>query len=126
MGMPTEGTLSDATVKSVVQQVPVCRLGDNLSNVKSRISSESDLCVVIDQNRIVLGLVDLAIVRDDEGPIEDVMKPAPLTLRPSVLIVEALHYFRHANLAFALVTKSTGELMGGFRISDLEGWQTPP
>ena len=122
MGMPTEGTLANAPIKNVIHQLPVCSLGDNLTSVKAQISSESDRCVVIDQNRVVLGLVDLAVVQDYERPIEDVMKAAPLTLRPSVLIAEAVHYFHHTNLAVALVTKSTGELMGGIRISDLQGW----
>ena len=52
--------------------------------------------------------------------IEDIMKPAPLTLRPSVPIAEAIAYFEEAHLMFVLVTKSTGELMGGIRKGDLE------
>jgi len=51
--------------------------------------------------------------------IEDLMKPAPLTMRPSVLIAEAADYFTQSRRAFALVTKSTGELIGAIRKGDL-------
>ena len=120
MGMPSEGALANATIKSLVRDVPVCRLEDDIRNVKSQTSGDLNISVVVDRDRIVLGLLELPIIRDLEGTIEVLMKPAPLTLRPSVLIAEAIDYFEETDLKFALVTKSIGELMGAIRKSDLE------
>jgi Enolase C-terminal domain-like len=77
-------------------------------------------CVVIDANRIVLGLLEMNLIQDSVGSIEKLMQPAPLTLRPSVLIADASAYFDESHLIFALVTKSTGELIGAIRRIDLE------
>ncbi len=123
MGMPTDGALAKATIQNVVRQLPVCGLGDDLMDVKSRIVGEWKITVVIDAQRIVLGLLDLATIKDSDGTIEDLMKPAPLTLRPSVTIAEAVTYFEQSDLTFVLVTKSTGELMGAIRKTDLENVQ---
>jgi predicted transcriptional regulator len=120
MGMPTEGTLTEATIQHVVSKVPTCGLHESLGDVKARLFDDWQLSVVIDPKRIVLGLLDLSLIRDLQGSIENLMKPAPLTLRPSVLIAEALTYFEQSNLTFALVTKSTGELLGAVRKVDLE------
>ena len=119
MGMPSEGALANATIKALIREVPVCRLDDNMA-VNSRISGDWNISVVTDSERIVLGLLELPIAEESGRRIEDLMKPAPLTLRPSVLIAEAVAYFDESELTFALVTKSTGELMGAIRKSDLE------
>jgi Mg/Co/Ni transporter MgtE len=120
MGMPTEGIIAKATIQRLVREVPTCELKDNLVDVKPRIPSDWNICVVIDPKRIVLGLVDMNVVQDSQGSIEDLMKPAPLTLRPGVLTADALAHFEKSHLVFALVTRSTGELMGAIRRNDLE------
>lgn len=96
MGMPTEGMLTETTIQQFVREVPTCELGENLVDVKARMSG------------------------DWNGSIEDLMNPALPTLRPSVLIAEALAYFEQSHLTFALVTRSTGELIGAVRKKDLE------
>ena len=120
MGMPTEGMLTETTIQQVVREVPTCELGEKLVDVKARISEDWSISVVVDPQTIVLGLLDLADLQDARGSIEDLMNPAPLTLRPSVLIDEALEYFEQSHLTFALVTRSTGELIGAVRKKDLE------
>ena len=120
MGMPTEGMLTETTIQQLVREVPTCKLGENLADVKARLSEDWNISVVVDPQTIVLGLLDLDHVQDSKGSIEDVMNPAPLTLRPSVLIAEALAYFEQSHLIFALVTRSTGELIGAIRKKDLE------
>ena len=120
MGMPTEGMLTETTIQQVVREVPTCELGEKLVDVKARISEDWSISVVVDPQTIVLGLLDLAHLQDSRGSIEDLMNPAPLTLRPSVLIDEALEYFEQSHLTFALVTRSTGELIGAVRKKDLE------
>ena len=118
MGMPSEGTGANATIKSVLREVPVCKLEDDIAAVKSGITEDWNISVVIDPNRVVLGLLELSTVQGDTA-IKDVMKPAPLTLRPMVSIAEAIARFDKSNITFALVTKSTGELMGGILKKDL-------
>jgi Mg/Co/Ni transporter MgtE len=120
MGMPTEGRLTETTIQQLVREVPTCEVGENLVDVKARISGDWNISVVVDPQTVVLGLLDLDHVQDSQGSIEDVMNPAPLTLRPSVLIAEASEYFERSHLTFALVTRSTGELMGAIRRKDLE------
>ena len=120
MGMPTEGMLTETTIQQLVREVPTCELGENLVDVKARISEDWNISVVVDPQIIVLGLLDLAHLQDSRGSIEDLMNPAPLTLRPSVLIDEALEYFEQYHPTFALVTRSTGELIGAVRKKDLE------
>jgi len=120
MGMPVEGMLTEITIQRIVREVPTCELGEKLVDVKARIADDWNICVVVDPETIVLGLLDLTLLQDSKGSIEDVMNPAPLTLRPSVLIAEALAHFEESHLMFALVTKSNGELMGAVRKKDLE------
>ena len=120
MGMPTEGMLTETTIQQLVREVPTCELGEKLVDVKARISEDWSISIIVDPQTIVLGLLDLAHLQDSRGSIEDLMNPAPLTLRPSVLIDEALEYFEQSHLTFALVTRSTGELIGAVRKKDLE------
>jgi len=118
MGMPTEGTLAQRTIQHQIRtDVPKCRLNQQLEEVKKAISSDWTICVVVDSNQIVLGLLDFNAVKNLQGTIEELMKPAPLTLRPSVLIDEGSKFLQESNKRFALVTKSTGELIGVFEVS---------
>jgi rhodanese-related sulfurtransferase len=126
MGMPSAGSLSESTVQKAVRAVPVCKLREDISDIRARISGEWNIAAAIDESRIVLGLLDFGTIEDAHGVAEDRMKPAPLTLRPSVLITEAAGYLEESDLTFALVTKSTGELLGGIRKNDLVGWYVYP
>jgi Mg/Co/Ni transporter MgtE len=94
-------------------------LQETLAAVKSRVSDDWHISVVIDTERIVLGVLEFPITEGSDRAIVDLMKPAPLTFRPSVLIDEAIEYFDHSKRTFILVTKSTGELIGAIRKSDL-------
>jgi Mg/Co/Ni transporter MgtE len=119
MGMPSEGALADATIQSVAQKVSVCTLQETVAAVKSRVADDWNISVVIDKQRIVLGVLEFPITGESDRAIIDLMKPAPLTFRPSVLIEEAIEYFDHSKRTVILVTKSTGELIGAIRKSDL-------
>ena len=120
MGMPTEGNTTKLTILKFVRDVPTCVLGENPSDAKTRVPEDWNISVVLDPKRIVLGLLDFTAIQDLRSSIEDVMKPAPATLRPSLSIDGALEHFAKSNRMFALVTKSTGELMGAVRKQDLE------
>jgi rhodanese-related sulfurtransferase len=119
MGMSTEGSFAEPTIKQRIREVPICGLGESLDAVKAKLFDDWQISVVVDSARIVLGLLDLPSLANSQGPIEELMEPAPLTLRPSVSINEALARFEKSHLVFALVTKSNGELMGAVRKIDL-------
>jgi Mg/Co/Ni transporter MgtE len=123
MGMPSEGSLANTTIKRLIREILFCKLEDDAAAVTSGIAEDWNICVVIDPQRIVLGLLELERIPTTKVPIEDIMKPAPLTLRPSMLIDETIAYFDQSDLTFALVTKLTGELMGAIRKSDLESYR---
>jgi Mg/Co/Ni transporter MgtE len=80
--------------------------------VKKAVADDWNICVVLDPNRIVLGLLALDSLKDARGTIEEFMKPAPATLRPGVLIDEASAFLKESNQKLALITKSTGQLIG--------------
>ena len=82
MGMPSEGLLANATIKRLISEVPQCRLEDDTTSLKSRVANGWDICVVVDSERIVLGLLELSMI-PNAGTLEDIMKRAPLTLRAS-------------------------------------------
>jgi rhodanese-related sulfurtransferase len=120
MGMPIEGMLTEKTIQQLMREVPTCELAENLMDVKAGIPEDWNISVVVDPKTIVLGLLDLAHLQDSKGSIENLMNPAPLTLRPSLPIADALAHFQKSDLMFALVTRSTGELIGAVRKKDLE------
>jgi rhodanese-related sulfurtransferase/CBS domain-containing protein len=124
-GLPGEGR--DAAQPQIVaicrKDVATCALRDPLDDVKGRIAATPyDACAVIDERRIVLGLV-----RSDKletrGPtqVEDIMEAGPRTYRPNVPVEELLAQMIERRFDLALVTTSDGELIGLVRLADLAG-----
>ena len=69
--------------------------------------------VVVDADRVVLGLVDAeALSGDPATPIEQVMQTDPVTFRPNVRIGEVPDYFKRHGVRNVLVTTSDGILVG--------------
>jgi Mg/Co/Ni transporter MgtE len=78
-----------------------------------------DLCVVIDQERVVLGLVLAeALSADPATPVEEVMDPGPVTFRPNLRTGELPHYLTKHRIPRALVTTSDGVLIGLLPLED--------
>jgi Mg/Co/Ni transporter MgtE len=72
-----------------------------------------DAAVVIDEERVVLGLLRAKELGVDPGlTVESAMRPAPSTFRPYVPIKEMADYMTKNDLASAPVTTSDGKLMG--------------
>ena len=92
-----------------------CRLNDSITAIKTAEADDRQLRVVLDEQRIVLGLLDLSTIDNEKATAAEYMKPAPQTLRPSVTLEEASQFLAQAKRPFALVTKSTGEFMGIFQ-----------
>jgi rhodanese-related sulfurtransferase len=115
-GYPTEGThpAKKNLLKLSVTNVPVCGLRDRLRQVKNRyIPDQDDVCVVINDRNVVLGLVyGEAWNADPLALIADVMDTSPQTFRPDQSPAEVLKEMRKHGFSTALLTTSDGELLG--------------
>jgi Mg/Co/Ni transporter MgtE len=128
-GLPREGT--EAHIPRVadvaVRDVPTCRIDERVGAVRDRVQAGRwDVCVVVDQHGVVLGLVPGDVLDRDPGtPVEQVMHPGPVTVRPHLRAGQTPDYLRTPRTPRALVTTSDGILVGLLRLQDVEGQQTP-
>ena len=121
-GLPSEGENStrpragDASRKDVI----VCGLKDRLGDVSERARGAGwDVAVVIDQARIVLGLLrSKQLEMDPNLLVEQVMHPGPSTFRPYVSIKEMADYMVEHELDSAPITTLDGQLIGQLLKSD--------
>jgi Mg/Co/Ni transporter MgtE len=124
-GLPREGR--DARTPRVAdiarRDVPTCRLDERAAAVRDRIRAEADgACVVVDENRVVLGVVSTDTLNAaPDTPVGEVMDASPVTFRPNVRTGELPDYLKTRRLARALVTTSDGVLIGLLRGDDLAG-----
>jgi predicted transcriptional regulator len=115
-GLPTEG--EEANVRDAGQMartdVPTCGLNEKLGDVRARVRSSGwDLCVVVNEERIVLGqLREQELAKDPSLRAEEAMTPGPGTYRPYISIGEIAHILVHHDLPGTLITTSDGRLIG--------------
>ena len=121
-GLPTEGTNSTRPRAGTVARpdVPVCALSDRVGDVRERARAAGwDAAVVIDHNRVVLGLLRAAeLAKDPDLLIEQAMRPGPSTYRPYVPIKEVADAMVKKGLENAPITTSNGKLVGMLRRDD--------
>jgi CBS domain-containing protein len=121
-GLPSEGENStrpraaDASRKDMI----VCGLKDRLGDVSERAKGASwDVAVVIDEARIVLGLLrSKQLEMDPNLLVEQAMHAGPSTFRPYVSIKEMADYMVEHELDSAPVTTLDGNLIGVLLKSD--------
>lgn len=116
-GLAMEGAVADLTRADDVARpdVPTCKLQDTLAEVRARTHGSGwDVCVVVNEERVVLGLLRRAQIQrpPDDATVEDVMRPGPSTFRPNVDIREMAHYMDEHDLESAPITTSNGRLVG--------------
>jgi CBS domain-containing protein len=121
-GLPIEGTAAGHPRAGGVARadVPLCRLDERLGPVRERVLAAGwDACVVVNQERVVLGLLRAKqLDGDPELPIEQAMRPGPSTFRPHVPIEEMAAYMVEHELESSPVTTSDGRLVGLLRQTD--------
>jgi Mg/Co/Ni transporter MgtE len=85
--------------------------------VRERLApGEWDVCVVVNEQRIVLGLLCAPQwSAEPDARVEDVMACGPSTFRPSVSLAEMQEYFAKHDLSSAPITTSDGVLLGLLR-----------
>ncbi len=122
-GLPTEGTNTQRPrlVDVVRRDVPTCSLGERLGDVRDRaIAAGWDACVVVSQDRVVLGLLRAKELQADPYLlVERVMRPGPSTYRPFVSVEEMRRTMTERNLESSPVTTSDGRLVGLVRKQDV-------
>ncbi len=129
-GFPVEGTAAGIPNLGTVarRDGPTCRLEEQISAVKARLASDpTSPCVVINDRRIVLGLLRSdAIKADGSKTVEEVMLSGPVTFRPNVSLEEIDQYLSDHKIRQALVTTSDGELIGLASADDIHRGLSKP
>src|SRR6266446_5090605 len=85
-GLPLEGSADGSTRVSSVAATdpPTCRLDERVSDVAARLPESWDVCVVTNDEGIVLGMLGRAALRSaQQTRVEDAMSAGPSTIRPS-------------------------------------------
>jgi CBS domain-containing protein len=122
-GLPTEGTNAQRPrlVDVLRRDVPTCSLDERLGDVRDRAAAAGwDACVVVSQNRVVLGLLRAKeLDADPDLPVEQVMRPGPSTYRPFVSVEEMRRIMTERNMESSPVTTSDGKLVGLVRRQDV-------
>jgi predicted transcriptional regulator len=121
-GLPTEGkNAGKPTAGSIARHdPPTCELSESLVEVKKRVRAAGwDSCVVINSERVVLGMLGKKeLTGDPELSIERAMRSGPSTYRPFVPIGEMAHELVDRDLPIAPVTTSDGRLVGLLKRED--------
>ncbi|MEW6473838.1 MAG: CBS domain-containing protein [Actinomycetota bacterium] len=120
-GLPTEGAQAGAPRITAVARgdVPRCRLDEPIGKVGNRIG-EWDVCVVVNDRDVVLGMVRAeALSLDADQSVESVMQEGPPTYRPNLGLAELAGHLRQRALPRVLVTRSDGTLIGLVRLEDV-------
>jgi predicted transcriptional regulator len=122
-GLPTEGTNTQRPrlVDVVRRDVPTCSLGERLGDVRERVIAAGwDACVVVSQERVVLGLLRAKELQADPHLLVDrVMRPGPSTYRPFVSVADMRRTMIDRHLESSPVTTSDGKLVGLVRKQDV-------
>jgi CBS domain-containing protein len=120
--LPIEGELAGTANLSDIsdRNVPTCLPGENVGEVLERMEKDGrDVCVVVDNEGVVLGIVKNETAKYPDRPVDQVMEPGPSTFRPHITVEELADYIAGKKLATLLVTTSDGRLIGSLCAKDV-------
>ena len=126
-GWETEGTQAKKVrIRQMIHKdVPTCSLRERLEDVKSRRRPNYDLCVVLNDRNIVLGVIQgEAWDANPLARVSEVMQPGPRTIRPDLEPKDAQRILKNYDGPSAIVTTSDGELLGVIRIAQKKTQKT--
>src|SRR5688572_21611513 len=113
-GLPREGKLAgfpDAA-SAMRRDVPTCRLDERVGDLRPRLG-DWRLCVVVNDERVVLGLLRReALDGDPAATAEQAMEVGPTTFRPNELLAEMAMRLAEAGVKRVLITETNGTLLG--------------
>jgi CBS domain-containing protein len=105
----------------VRRDVPTCQPGEAICDVQAGIQGIGwEICVVVNDEGIVLGLLRQSAFDESPTPVEKAMECAPRTYRLDASPAKALDYMRKHNVDSVLVTTSDGRLVGAVKLEDVE------
>lgn len=89
--------------------------------MRGRVGGEGrDPVIVVDPERVVLGVVKRDALTDDPATlVEEVIDAAPVTFRPNVRAGEMPDYLKSRKIEHALVTTSDGVLIGLLHVASV-------
>ena len=123
-GLPREGRAAQVpTVGDVARRdVPTCGLADRVGDAQARAQAAGfDACVVVNERRVVLGLLrSRELGADPAATAESVMQAGPTTYRLDVPAREAGARMRERRVDALLVTTPDGTLVGLLLREDAE------
>ena len=115
-GLSIEGAAASRPTAATVarREVPTCHLEESLRDVRERVRAAGwDACVVVNEKRIVLGLLRAdQLSQDGDVTAGSAMRPGPSTFRPHVAIDKLAKVMAARDLPNVPVTTSAGELIG--------------
>jgi rhodanese-related sulfurtransferase len=127
VGWDTEGAQAKKVrIRQMIHKdVPTCSLRERLEDVKSRRRPNQDMCVVVNDRNIVMGVIQGETWdASPQARVADVMQPGPRTLRPDMDPKDAQRVLRNYEASGAIVTSSDGELLGIVRIAQKKPQKT--
>jgi len=113
LGLPTEGQVADQRrISRYVLGAPSVALGSTIAELR-RLGITDRPVAVVDGDNVLLGAVQpTASSIDPSTPVEDVMIPAPGTIRPDLRVEDALAQIDKDGIDHVYVTAVSGELIG--------------
>jgi CBS domain-containing protein len=121
-GLPREGTEAgtDRVGDHARSDVPTAAPDEDAGGLEARLG-DWDLCVVVNDDRIVIGLATAEALAAASGrAVAAVMSEAPPTYRPHTATEEAATWMRKHDKRHVLVTDPGGHLLGVAMRSELE------
>jgi rhodanese-related sulfurtransferase/CBS domain-containing protein len=117
-GFDTEGIQArKPRLKQILKRaVLTCAPKDRVGVIKNRRPQPTDVCVVVNDRGVVLGMIEGEAW--DQDPLKtaaEVMNPAPRTFRPDSDPTDVMKDMKKEDIENALVTTSDGELLGFIR-----------
>ncbi len=123
-GLPKEGRLASVpTIGDAARRnVPTCAPAEKVENARDRVRAAGwDACVVVNKERVVLGLLREKEVSSGSGAtVEQVIRSGPTTFRPDVPVGKLAKRMRERGAHTVLVTTSDGRLVGLLYRDDAE------
>src|SRR2546427_11416826 len=98
MGLPTEHRDTRKRIEEVARKdAPTCSVLDRIGQVRTKLPEGWNVCVVLNTDRIVLGLAELSTDSDANQSIEEIMRPALFLFRPGRPVSEPCQYMQQKN-----------------------------
>jgi CBS domain-containing protein len=123
-GLPMEGKMASVPNigEAARRDVPTCAPVEKIGVVRERVRKAGwDRCVVINKERIVLGLLrEKELSSDPKSPVEEAMRNGPATFRPNEPVGKMAKRMRDRGATAVLVTTSDGRLVGLLHRKDVE------